>query len=132
MLSISCSRCPNLEDLRGQLQRISDVLEQGRSLLFKPDASEWKALSLARWEIGRAIAAYIHYKRHLAVGPLTNMAEILRVHTEFGMRWPLTALVKVDAVYQAEAAMLARQVAVVIRRESAELELAREAELLAA
>lgn len=114
-----------LAELGRRMERVLDILVEGRRSLVANEASQWKALALTRWQMLRALSAFVAEKNAVLCrfitempGPAADAAEALRARNRalqdayqaFVERWALNGPRNVDAPYKVEAAAMAGRI----------------------
>ena len=115
-----------LGGLTACIQRILDLIAEGRRSLADADASEWKALALMRWEMLRALEELTAYKKRCILDPIMQSGEprlcqraqaividndeLKTSYDDFVKHWSLNNPIATDAPYREAAIKMGRQI----------------------
>lgn len=115
-----------LNDLVARAERIARVVAEGRMTLEGNEATQWKSLALARFQMLRALEEFITFKEERILVPIicgsdpaTAKAaslirdenyELQKEYDAFIMRWTLTNRFSIDHEYRNEAYLMSRRI----------------------
>ena len=115
-----------LEGMSVRVERILSILAERRRSLDVPEATEWNALSLARWQMLGALNSFVCYKKRQILEPLMRsetpaLAERARaleatndrlrhIYEQFVTHWSLNNPALAEIPYRAAALEMAARI----------------------